>query len=232
MPDHLSREQIAALLDEPEASGRGREHLDGCPDCTLEYEQMIRTRMALSALPDLEPPIDEWEMISTRLGAEAAPISRAESTPHRTGFRPLWAAAVVALFAAGLGVGRQLSPAGPGATASVAGSDSSPAALAEATDQGPEAREADDPTEAYLRTVAQIQELRREGPSGEAVLDDPSLAAERLMRLDALIEASQEALRTAPTDPVLNNFLFDVVDERQSLAGQMNRSLRSTSVEY
>jgi hypothetical protein len=90
----------------------------------------------------------------------------------------------------------------------------------------------DDPTAAYLRTVQQIQELRGGGPTGEAVLDDPSLAAERLIRLDALIEASREALRTAPTDPVLNNFLFDVVDERQTLAGQMNQSLRYTSVEY
>jgi len=215
MPDHLIREQIAALLDEPEATGVDREHLEGCAECTLEYEQMIRTRMALSALPDLESPVDEWERIRARLGDDVSPIGRLSSAPNSTRFRPLWAAAVVALFAAGLGVGRQLSPAG---------------------DAGPDTTafqsETDDRTEAYLRTVAEIQELRLEGPSGEAVLDDPSLAAERLIRLDALIEASREALRTAPTDPVLNNLLFDVVDERQSLAGQMNRSLRYTSVEY
>jgi len=215
MPDHLSREQIAALLDEPEATGTERGHLDQCEDCTLEYEQMIRTRMALSALPDLEPPIDEWERVCSRLGADVAPIGGLAPEPRFTGFRPLWAAAVVALFAAGLGVGRQLSPAG----------NAGPDTTVSQTDT-------DDPTAAYLRTVQQIQELRRGGPTGEAVLDDPSLAAERLIRLDALIEASREALRTAPTDPVLNNFLFDVVDERQTLAGQMNQSLRYTSVEY
>jgi hypothetical protein len=215
MPDHLSRERIAALLDEPEAPGTDREHLDGCEDCKREYEQMVRTRMALSALPDLVPPADEWKKIGTRLGAQVSPIERRVPALHATRFRPVWAAAVIALFVAGLGVGRQLSPAGeagPGAAASRS--------------------EAEDPAEAYLRTVAQIQNLRDEGPSGEAMMDNPSLAAERLMRLDALIEASREALRTAPTDPVLNNFLFDVVDERQSLAGQMDRSLRYTSVEY
>jgi hypothetical protein len=172
-------------------------------------------RMALSALPDLVPPADEWKKIRTRLGADVSPIDRRVPALHATRFRPLWAAAVIALFVAGLGVGRQLSPAGeagPGAAASRS--------------------EAEDPAEAYLRTVAQIQNLRDEGPSGEAMMDNPSLAAERLMRLDALIEASREALRTAPTDPVLNNLLFDVVDERQSLAGQMDRSLRYTSVEY
>ena len=215
MPDHLSREQIAALLDEPEATGADRGHLDQCEDCTLEYEQMIRTRMALSALPDLEPPIDEWERIRSSLGADVAPIGGRVPEPSPARFRPLWAAAVVALFAAGLGVGRQLSPAGS------AGPDATVSQI-----------DMDDPTAAYLRTVQQIQELRGGGPTAEAVLDDPSLAAERLIRLDALIEASREALRTAPTDPVLNNFLFDVVDERQTLAGQMNQSLRYTSVEY
>ncbi len=235
MPDHLSRERIAALLDEPEATGADREHLDQCSDCTREYEQLIRTRMALSALPDLEPPVDEWEKISRRLSDDVAPIRGTDSRSNSTRFRPMWAAAVVALFAAGLGVGRQMSPAGDAsrdATTARSESESSPAALVDASDAQPSTRETDDPTEAYLRTIAQIQELRREGPSGEAVLDDPSLAAERLMRLDALIEASREALREAPTDPVLNNLLFDVVDERQTLAGQMDRSLRYTSVEY
>ena len=225
MPDHLSRERIAALLDEPEAPGADREHLDGCEECSHEYEQMVGSRMALSALPDLVPPADEWTRIRTRLGAEVFPIERRAPARNATGFRPLWAAAVVALFAAGLGVGRQLAPAGDAAPREVA-------SRSESTSSPVELVDASDPAEAYLRTVAEIQELRREGPSGEAALDDPSLAAERLMRLDALIEASQEALRTAPTDPVLNNFLFDVVDERQSLAGRMNRSLSYTSVEY
>ena len=235
MPDHLSREQIAALLDEPKATGPDQDHLDRCEDCSLEYEQMIRTRMALSGLPDLEPPVDGWESIRARLGPDIAPIERRVSEPSASGFRPLWAAAVVALFAAGLGVGRQLSPpgnAGSDAATARSGSAAAPTALVETPDSRVGTRDTDDPTEAYLRTVAQIQELRSGGPSAEAMLDDPSLAAERLMRLDALIEASREALREAPTDPVLNNLLFDVVDERQSLAGQVNQSLRYTSVAY
>jgi hypothetical protein len=235
MHDHLSREEIAALLDEPNATGGNRDHLDECEDCTLEHEQMVRTRMALSGLPDLEPPVNQWEEIRLRLGADATSIAGEDPRATSTWFRPMWAAAVVALFAAGLGVGRQMSPAGSADTDTAdsrAGSVPSSAALVDAADPRPTAGEADDRTDAYLRTVAQIQELRREGPSGEAVLENPSLAAERLMRLDALIEASREALQTAPTDPVLNNFLFDVVDERQSLAGQMNQSLRYTSVEY
>ncbi len=217
MLDHLSRDQIAALINEPEALGEDRAHLDSCEECTVEFEQMVRTRMALSALPDLTPPDDEWTKIESRLRAGISPIDRRRPAARATGFRPLWAAAVVALFAAGLGVGRQLSQ--PGAEAMDPVASATPG-------------EAEESAEAYLRWVAQIQELRNEGPSAEAIREDPSLAAERLMRLDALIEASQEALRSAPTDPVLNNFLFNVVDERQSVAGQMNRSLRQASLEY
>lgn len=217
MPDHLSRERIAALIDEPEARGSERDHLDRCEECTVEFEQMVRTRMALSALADLAPPDDQWKKIEARLTDGVTPIGPRTRPANASGFRPLWAAAVVALFAAGLGVGRQLSQPGPAVVEPVANG----------VPGGP-----DESADAYLRSVAQLQALKNEGPSPEAIREDPSLAAERLMRLDALIEASQEALRTAPADPVLNDFLFDVVDERHTVAGQMNRTLRQASMEY
>ena len=80
--------------------------------------------------------------------------------------------------------------------------------------------------------MAELQDLRRGGPSQAQIATDPALAAERLTRLDALIEASREALRTAPADPALNDFLFDVVDERASVAGQLDQTLRQASMEY
>ncbi|MCL7969224.1 MAG: hypothetical protein M8867_06365 [marine benthic group bacterium] len=224
MVEHLSRERIAALLDGPDAFGPDREHLEDCEACTHEYEQMLRVRMALSAMPELEPPADEWEGIHQRLGLDVASIGRRFSVPALFTARPVWAAAVVALFAAGLGVGHQMADSGnePGVRTAVLESPS-----VAATTPG-----SADATDAYLRTVAEIERLRGEGAPDPAAWSDPSAATERLMKLDALIEASREALRTAPTDPALNDFLFDVVDERDSLAGRLNRSLRYTSVEY
>jgi hypothetical protein len=84
----------------------------------------------------------------------------------------------------------------------------------------------------YFRTVSDLQRLRDAGPSGPRMREDPTLAAERLTRLDALILASREALRAAPADPALNDFLFAVSDERASLAGQLNQTLRQASMEY
>lgn len=223
MREHLSREQISSLLDEPDSVPGGPGHIEACSECAREYEQMSRMRMALSALPELSPPVGEWEAIRARL--------LRDTVGRRPGVfpfpvRPMWAAAVVALFAAGLGVGRLLSPgadtARPDAIASDGASDGEIPALL--VDRGA--------TEAYLRSAARLQELRGQGPTGSEVAADPAAAAERLMRLDALIEASREALRSAPADPVLNNFLFDVVDEREAVAGELDRALRLTSAEY
>jgi len=228
MPEHLNRERIAALLDGPEVAGTDRAHLERCDECTHEYEQMARIRMALSALPDLEPPEGEWDRIRERLGADASgeAIRMGSSRPVPVWARPgpMRAAAVIGLFVAGLGVGRQL------ALNQTAASNRPAAEVAarEAEAEGPEDIEA----AAYLRTVAQMEQLRREGAPDPALWNDPSAAAERLMKLDALIQASREALSAAPTDPALNDFLFEVVDERESLAGQLDRSLRLTSVEY
>jgi hypothetical protein len=223
MVEHLSRERIAALLDGPDEVGPDREHLEACEACTHEYEQMVRVRMALSAMPELEPPAEEWNRIRERLGLDAAPTVQRYSLPALFTVRPLWAAAVIALFAAGLVVGRQLVSTGTAEPPLNTAVLDSPA-----TDTGGST----DATEAYLRTVAEIERLRSEDASIPGAWSDPSAATERLMKLDALIEASREALRTAPTDPALNDFLFDVVDERASLAGKLNRSLHYTSVEY
>lgn len=227
MREHLSREQISRLLDEPDSVPGGHGHVEACAECAREYEQMSRMRMALSALPELSPPVGEWAAIRARLGHE--PVGRRAGVPaFPLRFRPMWAAAVVALFAAGLGVGRLLSPDAdaerPDLASGRAAGPEVPALLADKADRGA--------TEAYVRTAAQLQELRSQGPTGLEVAEDPAAAAERLMRLDALIEASREALRSAPADPVLNNFLFDVVDEREAVAGELGRALRLTSAEY
>ncbi|MFO7588589.1 MAG: hypothetical protein R6X22_10995 [Gemmatimonadota bacterium] len=228
MPEHLSREQISSLLDEPDSVPGGETHIEACAECAREYEQLSRMRMALSALPELAPPAGQWEEIRARLGL-ASSGRRRVVFPIAPRLRPLWAAAVVALFAAGLGVGRLLAPGGAavgpeGPAAREAAADDRPRMLTEAGARGP--------ADEYLRSAARLQDLRYQGPTEAEAAADPAAAAERLMRLDALIEASREALRSAPADPLLNNFLFDVVDEREAAAGQLDRALRLASVEY
>jgi len=229
MAEHLAREQIAALLDEPDAVAGGLAHLDVCADCAGEFEAMSRTRMALSGLPDLRAPDDAWMEIRSRL-------PDADDEPHRMA-APWWrlqtrwgpllaAAAIVVLFLGGLGVGRMLAPDQP------AGAAVEQEAVPVARDEAASSEPADGAYPEYLRSVADLRELREGGPSYVEIAADPTLAAVRLTRLDALIEASREALSQAPADPALNDFLFDVVDERASVAGQLDRTIRQASMEY
>lgn len=238
MVEHLTREQIAALIDEPEATAGGRAHLDVCEACAHEFEAMSRTRMALSGLPDLEAPKDGWARIQAGLRASgASPGGMWRGWISSGPWGPaLSAAAVLLLFVGGMGVGRMIAPdpsAGGGAARGemVAGD-------AAANDPSTELEPADRLEQLsgeypeYVQTVAGLRELRDGGPSNSEIAGNPALAAERLTRLDALIEASREALHEAPADPALNDFLFDVVDERASVAGQLDQSLRQASMEY
>ncbi len=234
MPEHLNREQISVLLDDPESVAGGLDHLSACPDCAREYEQMSRMRMALSGLTDLEAPAGEWDAVQRRMGFEPISDVRGASAWRRLTAWPLQAAAVLALFAAGLVVGQRMGAGdeGPTPAPAVASADGAAESLTGPAGTDPESALSIEPAEAYLRTVADLQDLQRgpdrhmEGGRGAAAV------AERITHLDAMIDASRDALREAPADPVLNNFLFQLVDERNDLAGQLDATLRMTAAEY
>lgn len=229
MPEHLSRERISALLDDPQGVPAELDHLSRCPDCAREYEQMSRMRMALSGLPEIEPPAGEWMAVQERLGMQ--PLGRAPARDRRwpsIGW-PLQAAAVISLFAAGLMVGQRLDTGADGRTQTpaVAAVDERDAP---ASDAGSALTV--EPADAYLRTVADLQSLRGGFDDSRPRAASPEAFVERITHLDALIDASRDALREAPADPVLNNLLFQLVDERDGLAGELDQTLRMTAAEY
>lgn len=227
MLEHLTREQISVLLDDPEGVSGAVEHLADCVDCAREYELMSRMRMALSALPDLEPPANEWERVQQALGLH--PMREGVFSPvwRKASSWPLQAAAVVALFAAGLLVGQRMGTEGAGDVAQVTNGAATTGLATPAENEFTE-----EPEKAYLRTVADLQALRDTDFESADWRERPEAVAERITHLDAMIEASREALEEAPADPVLNNFLFQMVDERDVLAGELNQALRMTAAEY
>lgn len=262
MDEHLTKEQISALLDEGvDAGGEGpgaHGHLDACDRCRGEFERMRRMRMALSALDDLQAPAGLWAGIASRLpsprgedsdatGGSGSWLGRLAAGPGAGWMR---AAAAVVLFAAGVGLGTSLgdlpSPPGEDAaerTEAVADRDGGGADVA--TDRGAEvaaeqpraaasgsvpeaaALVSDGGEAAYREALRRLERLRRQGPSPEEAMRRPSAALEHMARLDALIRASREALRDDPANPALNEFLFEAMEERQTL----NDALRFSSVE-
>lgn len=209
---HLSTETLARLVDEPPREDEAT-HLAGCRLCATELEAVRAQTQALAALPEVRPPLGDWEFLEARLRSEGLiedPSLLSRLTMGRT---PGWmrAAAAAALFVGGgmfgatftggLGPdGRREAPNRAARMAEVSDLDDAATAVRSA--------EAD-----YMYALARYRELLgEEGGGGE--IGDPitSLAA-----LEYLVAAGQAAVRQAPADPFLNGLLASTLAEREAV---------------
>jgi hypothetical protein len=112
--EHLTAEQISELLDGPRKDKDDWFHLETCEECRAEFERFSRIRMALSALPDLDPPANEWTAIEAKLDSKEPRINQSVlgfgwyTGPPRFIFGSRQLAAAVVVFAAGVFAGLQL----------------------------------------------------------------------------------------------------------------------------
>ncbi|UCF18322.1 MAG: hypothetical protein JSU87_10205 [Gemmatimonadota bacterium] len=207
---HLTEETLSELLDGESVAGAG-EHLSSCSVCQDELEALRQLRAELRELPDLGAPEDLWMRIEAGL-----PGSR---RGWRAGLRgprlvALQAVAAAAVFVIGLGLGRAMWSDGPGSEAgvgAVAASRPSAMTLTEAMAEV-QRRGAD-----YDEALQNLERLARQ--EGAPV---PSLAQQRLVGLQMLVEASRTALSVEPADPVLNSYLFAAVEERDAMLRELN----------
>jgi hypothetical protein len=132
-----------------------------------------------------------------------------------------WAALI--LFAGGLAIGTRLREAGT--------RDTIPSVVTAPPSGAQPATDIEPGRLAYEDALRKLRELRAASAEVDAGTD-PAAAAERLIRLDALVAASREALRKAPEDPAVNDFLFEVVDERDALSAELDDVLHAATVEY
>lgn len=231
MAEHLTLERISALLDEPWADLGAETHLERCDDCRAEYERLSRMRMALSALGELEPPADGWRRIEARFaeapGGAVVPLRRRLASRFLASW-PLQAAAAALLFAAGLTAGVRF--AGPGSTAG--GGSVAEALPGEPGTEVPVVVPSTGSDAALLNALAELEALR--SPVQQATLErpdgtlDPIVATQWIARLDGAIRAMQERVDRSPGDPVANAYLFQLLDERDRLTGELRQSVHLT----
>lgn len=250
--------RMSALLDDPASDAEAVGHLDVCDGCRSRLEHMRRTRMALSAMSDLSPPPEQWRAIEAELEARGlvavgdasngadggAPAGNGSTGEEGAGSRGngaggfgLWhlfssqavwlrAAAAVLLFTGGMVLGPRVTvPWSAGSDAGTSAMDNRlpedrPGRLASA---GSESGELD-----YEQWLRRLEKLRASGPTPEEAVRNPEAAAEHLARLDALIQGARDYVREMPADARLNDFLFEVVEDRQAL----NDALKLVSLEY
>ncbi|MCZ6824207.1 MAG: hypothetical protein O7E50_00800 [Gemmatimonadetes bacterium] len=227
--EHLTLEMISEVLEEPELHPEAAEHLAACDVCSLEHSLMRRTLMALSGLGEMDPPADEWERVEARL-----PTKR-----HVIPMRPLhvflgWPAQVAAamiLFAGGILAGLTFMGGGPDDAATLVANGESLPSVGDPVRGGPETRSPFALAQ-YYEAVAGLEQLRARRVGFGELLEDPMATGERLARLDGLIEASREALASSPTDPAINNLLFDLIKERDDLSVGLESAVRLAGLDY
>jgi len=215
--EHLTNDTLARLVDErPDPDER--EHVRSCSRCAEELRAYKLQSDALGGLAALRPPPGDWESLETQLVGEG--LIRTPETFRRFGLAaaPAWmqAAAAIVLFLGGTGLGLtltggttpdELSPEGLVLSASRIASSEEAARAVERSEQ------------AYMHALVRYRQL--EGEAGRRRGADPLSA---LTALEGLLAASQEAVRLAPTDPVFNGFLVNVLVERQEVLRQISTS--------
>jgi hypothetical protein len=223
--EHLTMETLARLVDErpgPEEA----EHLAGCAACSSELLALEEQTEALGGLPEIMPPLGDWEVLEAELRSEGLVRDKALAWKLGLARTPSWmpAAAAVVLFLGGAGVGAGLATRESG-TAGSGGMPTQRGVVTQVALSRPESVEEAAAAvrvaeQQYVSAVSQYREmLERQG--GQEVTADP---ISRYAALEHLVSVSQAAVRQAPGDPFLNGFLASALAERDAAARVVSAS--------
>ena len=218
--EHLTRESLARLVDEnPDAHEAG--HLRTCIVCTSELEALRAQTRALAALPEIRPPLGDWEVLEARLRSEGLVESPGLLERLSLAHTPPWmrTAAAIALFLGGTGVGAAFtSQTQPSADPMAFVGQT--AMFTDATDVDAAAAALQVAEENYINAVSQYRQFLAQS-GGDDYQGDPR---GRFAALEYLVAASQAAVRQAPADPFLNGLLASTLAEREATLRRISSS--------
>lgn len=215
--EHLTIETLARLVDEPARPDEAK-HLATCTACAAELAALNAQTESLAALPEILPPMGDWEVLRAQLRSEG--LVRDPGLFQRLGLTrtPSWmpAAAAIVLFLGGAGVGASLTSRGSASDPVAIGT---PLSAVSVEDAASAVRSAE---EQYVTAVSRYRELMEE-QGGDGTTVDP---VTRYAALEHLVSVSQAAVRQAPGDPFLNGFLASALAERDAAARQVSSASR------
>ena len=234
---HLHTERLAALGDATPTVEEAA-HLAACDTCAHEREA-YRSLIVMAAA-EREPfglPLTRWDAIAAELAVVEAPEVPVvpDIVPFRGGnSRVLGIAAGLLLIAGGAMLGRVSAGAGilpRSAESHVAtATEPAPPVVANARPSGDstsfasaeEARAAQRRSEALYQQAAAF--LARVDTTGIGS-GSPVAYQSRLAALDRVITTTQEAMREAPHDPVINGYYLTTLGQREATLHQLNSAL-------
>jgi hypothetical protein len=247
---HLSLETLARLVDDaPDAAEKA--HLEACAECVRELEDMRADLVALTSLPSLQPPAEEWETVEARLVEEG--LLRRPHVVYSWKATTLRAAAAILIFLLGGFTGAAWLGQRPGYEPGILVSDEVPAQVREsgprsgmrpnvrvqrpAETRGP-GRDVPENVLAAAVLSGRVPQTREEATQlmseAEALYLDAMLrvselgsAADggdplaRLAALEGITAITRAALDRAPADPVLNGYHITAVAQREATLRQL-----------
>ena len=245
---HLSTDRLAALGDD-EPTPAEAAHLAICAECAREraaYRTLVA--MAHAERDAIGLPLTRWDAIAGALAAEqgaAAPMLTLHQPSPPSQFArvsrlPMQIAAGLLLVAGGMVAGRVTAtvPVVPAANGLASSSPESGAALNVALPNADSVffSSVDDAREAQRRSEAVYQEAMAylaQHDTASAGDDNPISYRSRLAALDQVLSTTQEAMRQAPHDPVINGYYLTTLGQREATLRQLNTvmpaSLRANS---
>jgi hypothetical protein len=225
---HLSSERLAALADD-NPSAAELAHLTSCAECARERRAYQRlTSMASLESSRIGVPLSSWESLAPALVADRV-IDRGgrfNFTRRRIGRGWLQAAAAMLLLTGGVMAGRVSARAS--VLPSVNVSEPPVSTTASIADSTLNFASIDDARIAQERSQLIYQNATAflaQHDSAARSTDTPSAMRARLAALDRVRETMGEALNKAPYDPVINDYLFAAIGQREATIRQLNTSL-------
>jgi hypothetical protein len=218
--EHLTRESLARLVDESPRAEEA-EHLATCLVCASELEALRAQTQALASLPEIRPPMGDWQVLEARLRSEGLVETPSLMERLSLAHTPPWmrTAAAIALFLGGTGVGAAFTSGSPGGSNTVDAMDRA-ALFTGATNLDDAAAAVQVAEQNYINAVGQYRQfLSRNGD--DDLLGDPR---GRYAALEYLVAASQAAVRQAPADPFLNGLLASTMAEREATLRRISTS--------
>ncbi len=226
---HLPAERLAALADEEPTTTEG-EHLAQCAQCARERES-YRCLLALAngegSMTAL--PLTRWESLVPALRAEGLLTEHAAATrpARRWGLGgALRAAAAVLLFAGGTLVGRATASGDPALTASGAPADGQVQQVLDTAPSFESPNEALAALASYERAYQAAASYLAENDTAARITGTRETYEARLVTLDRVAEATEQALRERPYDPVISGYYLTTTAARQATLRQLSTSVQ------
>jgi anti-sigma factor RsiW len=219
--DRLS-EYVDGELDAVERA-RLESHLEACPECTRELEEMRALVAEAASLPDLPPERDLWPDIASRLGPRTSPSAdgadvltlASRSRPRRIAFTvpQLLAASIALMLFSSAGAWLALGPEADRSAGTVAGGTTGSAGAAveaEGSAVTPVAYTV------YDEAIAELEEefdLRR----SELDVETIQVVERNLAIIDRAIAEAREALESDPSSGFLSTHLAEAMRRKVEL---------------